>query len=152
MAVVQGSSRKWDTDSLVPETKMMDIGKLISFGNLLVRKVTWLMLSTTSTPLILPHTFEADHMSRVSHIYSQLAVTHSLTFWLPETAWLCQLVTHSSIHAKWVHIYSVTFCFPVLPSRLDLFQSCTQSQTFCQILKETKDQQDNKDKGENTFS
>ena len=38
MAVMQENSRK-DTDSLVPETKMVDIGKLISFGNLLVRKV-----------------------------------------------------------------------------------------------------------------
>ena len=40
MAVIQENSRKWDTDSLVPETKMVDVGKLISFGNLLVRKVT----------------------------------------------------------------------------------------------------------------
>ena len=37
MAVVLASSRKWDTDSLVPKTKMADIGKLIS---LLARKVT----------------------------------------------------------------------------------------------------------------
>ena len=31
MAVIQENSRKYDTDSLVPETKMVDVGKLISF-------------------------------------------------------------------------------------------------------------------------
>ena len=38
---------------LVPETKMADVGKLISLGNLLARKVTWLVLTTTSATLIL---------------------------------------------------------------------------------------------------
>ena len=38
---------------LVPKTKMADIGKLISLRNLLVRKVTWLVLTTTSPTLIL---------------------------------------------------------------------------------------------------
>ena len=33
---------------LVPETKMVDIGKLISHGNLLIRKVTGFVLTTTS--------------------------------------------------------------------------------------------------------
>ena len=37
---------------LVPETKMADVGKLISLGNLLVKKVTWLVLTTTSVTLI----------------------------------------------------------------------------------------------------
>ena len=69
-------------------------------------------------------------MIRVNHIYSQLAVTHSLTFWLPETAWLCHLVTHSSIHATCMHIYSVTFFFPVLPFQLNLFQSCTHTEEY----------------------
>ena len=40
MAVIQDNSRKYDTDSLVPERKMVDIGKLINFGNLLVKEVT----------------------------------------------------------------------------------------------------------------
>ena len=39
MAVTQKKSRKQDTDSLVFETTMVDISKLISFGNLLVREV-----------------------------------------------------------------------------------------------------------------
>ena len=38
---------------LVPETKMVDVGELISLRNLLVRKVTWLVLTTTSATLIL---------------------------------------------------------------------------------------------------
>ena len=33
---------------LFPETKMADVGKLISLGNLLVRKFTWFVLTTTS--------------------------------------------------------------------------------------------------------
>ena len=37
---------------LVPETKIADVGKLISLGNLLVRKVTGLVLTTTSATLI----------------------------------------------------------------------------------------------------
>ena len=39
---------------LVPETKMADVGKRISLGNLLVRKVTWLVLATMSATLIFP--------------------------------------------------------------------------------------------------
>ena len=144
MAVVQGSSRKWHTDSLVPETKMADIDKLISLENLLVRKFTEFVLPTTSAPLILSRAFGTDHMTRISHIYSKLTITHSLTFWLPETACLCWLVTHSSIHATWMFIYSATFFFSVLPFRLDLFQSRAQPQTFCQIPKTSM--------GENTSS
>ena len=67
---------------LVPETKMVDIGKLISLENLLVRKVTWFVLTTTSTSLILSHTFEADHTTRIAYIYSHLPRTHSLHFHL----------------------------------------------------------------------
>ena len=40
MAILQESSRKYDTDSLVPETKMVDLSKQISFESPLVRKVT----------------------------------------------------------------------------------------------------------------
>ena len=39
--------------SLVPETKMVDVSKLISLRNLLVRKVIWSVLTTTSATLIL---------------------------------------------------------------------------------------------------
>ena len=51
---------------LVPETNMADVGKLISFGNLLVRKVTWLVLTTTSVTSILSNDFGADCMTRIA--------------------------------------------------------------------------------------
>ena len=44
---------------LIPETKMVDGGKLINLGNLLVREVTWLVLTTTSATLILSLEFGA---------------------------------------------------------------------------------------------
>ena len=65
---------------LVPDTKMVDVRKLISVGNLLVRKVTWLVLTTTSATLILSRAFGADCMTRIAYIYSRLPSTHSLTF------------------------------------------------------------------------
>ena len=65
---------------------MVDVGKLISLENLLVGKVTWFVLSTTSAPLILSSAFGANHMIRMAYIYPHLPRTHSLTFWLPETA------------------------------------------------------------------
>ena len=37
---------------LVLETKKADVSKLISLGNLLVRKTTWLVLATTSSTSI----------------------------------------------------------------------------------------------------
>ena len=109
--------------SLVPKTKMEDVSKLISLGNLLVRKVMWFALTTTSAPLILSRAFGADHMTRIAYIYSRLPRTHSLTFWLPETTlshssfrlpetvWPCHLVRHNSIHVIWVRIHSATFFF-----------------------------------------
>ena len=71
---------------LVPETKMADVGKLISLGNLLVRKVTWFVSTTTSAPLTLSPAFGADYITSIAYIHSRLPRTHSLTFWLPETA------------------------------------------------------------------
>ena len=64
---------------LVPETNMVDVGKLISLGNLLVWKVTWLVLTTTSATLILSCAFGADCMTRIAYIYSHFLRTHSLT-------------------------------------------------------------------------
>ena len=80
MAVIQENSRKYDTGPLVPETKMADVDKLICFENLLVRIITWFVPPTTSVTLILSRAFGADHMSRISDIYSRLTITHSLTF------------------------------------------------------------------------
>ena len=126
---------------LVPETKMMDVSKLIRLGNLLVRKVTWFVLTTTSATLILSRTFGADHMTRIAYIYSRLLRTLSLSsFWLPETAWPSQLVRHNSICITWVRIHSATLFFPVLPFQLDFFQPQTQPQNFRQTLKETINQ------------
>ena len=66
---------------LVPETKMADLGKLISLGKLLVRKVTWLVLTTTSATLIFfSRDFGADCMTRIAYIYSRLSRTHSFHF------------------------------------------------------------------------
>ena len=64
---------------------MVDVSKLISLGNLLVRKVTWFVLTTMSASLILSCAFGADCMTRIAYIYSRFPRTHSLTFWLPET-------------------------------------------------------------------
>ena len=61
---------------LVLEIKMADVGKLISLGNLLVRKVTWLVLTATSTTLILSCDFGADCMTRIAYIHSCLSRTH----------------------------------------------------------------------------
>ena len=70
---------------LVPEIKMADVRKLISLRNLLVWKVTWLVLSTTSATLILSHVFGADYMTGIAYIYFCLPSTHSLIFRLTES-------------------------------------------------------------------
>ena len=92
---------------LVPETKMANVGKLISFGNLLDRKVTWLVLTTTSATLILSRAFGADCMTRIAYMYSRLSRTHSLTLWLTET-------THSLFLTYWLPAVNptkmYTFC------------------------------------------
>ena len=139
---------------LVPETKMADVGKLISLGNLLVRKVMWFMLTTMSATLILSCAFGADRTTRIVYIYSHLLRTHSLhfvfqrlhthththtlslslslslshthfnfqrqhtlslsSFWLPETAWPCQLV---SSQFNTLNMGAYKFC--------NLFLSCS---------------------------
>ena len=76
---------------LFSEIKMVDVCKLTSLGNLLVRKITWFVLTTTSASLILSRAFRADHMTSIAYIYSRLPRTHSLTFWLPGTAFSLSL-------------------------------------------------------------
>ena len=99
---------------LVPETKMADVGKLISHRNLLVRKVTWLVLTTTSATLILSRAFGTDCMTRVAYIYSRLPSTHSFTLWLTETAHTLSL---SYIWLPAVNPTKMyTFCNPFLSS------------------------------------
>ena len=62
---------------LVPETKMVDVGKLISLGNLFARKTTWLVFSTTSATSILSRVFGAYCLTRIVYKYS--SNTHSLS-------------------------------------------------------------------------
>ena len=57
---------------LVPETKMADVGKLISLENLLAMKTTWLVLTTTSATSILSHVFGAYCMTRIVYKYARL--------------------------------------------------------------------------------
>ena len=65
---------------LVPETKVADAGKLISLGNLLVRKVTWLALTTTSATLILSRAFGADCMTSIAYMYILSSSKNSFFF------------------------------------------------------------------------
>ena len=55
---------------LVPETKMADVRKLISLGDVLVKKVTWLVFTTTSIALILSRAFGADCRTRIIYIHT----------------------------------------------------------------------------------
>ena len=66
------------------ETKMADIGKLISLGNLLARKTTWLVLTTTSTTTILSSIFGAYYMTKIVCKYSHLPTLILFLLWLPE--------------------------------------------------------------------
>ena len=70
---------KMAVTQLVPETKKVDVGKLISLRNLLVRKVIRFVLATTSATLILSRSFGADWMTRIAYIYSRLPKTHSFS-------------------------------------------------------------------------
>ena len=80
---------------LVSETKMADVGKLISLRNLLARKTTWLVLTTTSATSILSLVFGPYCMTKIVYTYSRLPTLilfHIFTYrvntlfplWLPE--------------------------------------------------------------------
>ena len=109
--------------------KMVDVGKLISLGNLLVRKVTWFVLTTTSAPLLLSRTFGVDHITRISYIYSRLPRTHSLTFWLKETAQTLYL-SHFDLQRK----HSLSLPLPLFLS-LSLSLSLHSSFLPCQFVR-----------------
>ena len=139
---------------LVPETKMADVGKLISLGNLLVRKVTWLVLTITSVTLILSRAIGADCMTKIACVYSRLPRTHSLKFFTYRDSTLSLILsivtyrnnTLSLLYFDFQHSTprkckrSATFFFLVLPLRLDLLQPRTQPQKFRQTPKETNNQ------------
>ena len=69
---------------LVLETKMADVGKLISLGNLLAWKTTWLVLTTTSVTSILSRVFGAYCMTKIVYKYSHLPTLILFPLWLPE--------------------------------------------------------------------
>ena len=50
MAVIQKILENRILIHLFPKQKVVDVGKLISFRNLLVREVKWFVLQTTSAP------------------------------------------------------------------------------------------------------
>ena len=89
---------------------MADVGKLISLGNLLVRKVTWLVLTTTSVTLILPRAFGADCMTRIVYNYSRLPSIHSFTFFTYRDSTLSHILSISA-HRDNAHTLSLTFDF-----------------------------------------
>ena len=135
---------------LVPETKMADVGKLISLGNLLARKTTWLVLTTTSATSILSCVFGAYCMTRIVYKYSHLLTLilfHIFTYrvnillavWLPErTLSLSQFrLTESTHSSSFLHLTSssqppqkcilvATILFLVVLFRWDIFQARTQ--------------------------
>ena len=105
--------------TLVLETKMADVGKLISLGNLLVRNVTWLVLTTTSATLIMSRDFGADCMTRIVNIYSRLSRTHSFPFWLTETTrsltlWLTETI--HSFHFDFQRQHTLSLSYIWLPA------------------------------------
>ena len=131
---------------LVPKTKMADVDKLISLRNLLVRKVMW-VLTTTSTSLIL------SCMTRIAYIYSCLPSTHSLIFFTYRDSTLSLILLHCDFQRQYtlslLHfdfqqstprkcMHSAIHFFLVLPFRLNVFQPQTQLQKFSSNPKRDK--------------
>ena len=134
---------------LVPKTNMADVGKLISFGNLLVMKVMCLcsqlrpqlwfcsvhLVPTAWRELLL--VFQALTLSH----FSLTEIAHSLHLNLqrPHTLFLLHFDFQQSTPRKCTH--SAIFFFLVRPFRLELLQPRTQQpQKFYQTPKETKNQ------------
>ena len=68
---------------LVLETKMADVSKTICLRNLLARKTTWLVLTTTSATSILSRILGAYCMTRIVYKYSNfptLILFHIFTY------------------------------------------------------------------------
>ena len=93
---------------LVPETKKADVGKLISLGNLLARKVTGFSLTTTSATLILSSAFGADVMSRIAHIYSRLPRTLHFDLQRQHTLSLSLSLSHTHFDLQRQHTLSLS--------------------------------------------
>ena len=147
---------------LVPKTKMADVGKLISLGNLLARKATWLVLTTMSATLISSRVFGAYCMTRIVYKYSYLPTLilfHIFTYrvntlfplWLSErTLSLSPFRLTESTHSSsffFLHLTSssqpprkcllhATILFLVILFRWDFFQPRTQK--FLQTTERNK--------------
>ena len=122
---------------LVPDTKVANVGKLISVKNLLGRKVTWLILTITSVSLILSRAFGTDSMTRIADVYSRLPRTHfSIWTYRGNTHSLSYILLSSVQPHENVYIPQ-PFFFLVLPFCLHLLLPQTQPQKFRQTLKET---------------
>ena len=145
---------------LIPETKMADVGKLISVGNLLAWKNMWLVLTTTSVTSILSRIFGANYMTRIVYKYSHLPTLilfHIFTYrvntlfplWLPERTlslpqfpltkstqsfYFLHLTSSSQPQQKW--ILSATILFLIILFWWDFFQP--QTQKFRQTTERNK--------------
>ena len=128
---------------------MADVGKLISLGNLLARKTTWLVHTTTSATLILSRVFGAYCMTKIVYKYSHLLTLIVFPLWLPErTLSLSPFRLTESTHSfSFLHltsrsqlprkcILSATILFLVMVFRWDFFQS--QPQKFRQTTERNK--------------
>ena len=124
---------------LVLETMMEDVGKLISFGNLLAWKTTWLVLTTTSPTSILSRVFGAYCMTKIVYKYSHLPILILFPLWLPERTFSLSPFrrTESTHSSSFLHltsssqpprkcILSATILFLVILFRWDFFQPRTQ--------------------------
>ena len=104
---------------------MTDVGKLINLGNLLVRKVTWLVLKPTSVTLIFPAHLEPTAWQRLpiyTLVFQELILFHS-DF---------QRQHCRSLHCdlQWQYTLSLTFGLPAVnPTKIysfyNLFLSCS---------------------------
>ena len=137
--------------SLVPETKLVDGGKLISLGNLLARKTTWLVvLTTTSATPILSRIFGAYNMTKIVYKYSHfpaLFLFHIFTYrvntlfllWLSKRTLSLYLFRPTDQHTffSFLHVTfssqpprkyipHATILFFVILFRWDFFQPRTQ--------------------------
>ena len=108
---------------LVPETKMVDVGKLISLGKLLVRKVLWFVFTTTSATLVLSHVFGVDCMTRIAYILSSSKNSFSFRFFtyrdsLHPLLSLSHILTSSSQPHENVYICNLFLSYSALSVRL----------------------------------
>ena len=118
---------------LVLETKMADVGKLISLGNLWARKTTWLVLTTTSATSILSRVFGAYCMTRILYKFSRLptlipettlSLFHNCTYRVNTLFLFLHLTSSRQLPRKC--ILSATILFLVILFRWDFFQPRTQ--------------------------